>query len=687
MPATTTAFERVLDKLEGVKRRGNKATARCPVPSHGDRNPSLSVRRIPQRIRLKCFAGCHDEDILGALGLSVADLFDDPRGTTHVYSDGVRVRRSPEKRIWQENTASANGHRTPLLHLDEIERAKNQDKTIFLVEGEPDVDMLRSLGEVATTARGGGENWHNCDPSPLFGAQVIAIADDDPTGAEWAQQVADSLQGKTRSLDFAKAHGGKDISDHVLLGYTLDQIEPLPPPQPAGDQQATPNGRRINITWADTIPPKPVRWAWTHLDQGRMPLGSLVVAAGREGCGKSQFGIWLTAQISQGTLPGVLYGQPRRVIIVATEDSWAHTIVPRLIAAGANLSMVARADVVTEGDDKVVISLPSDIALLQETVLAHHVAIVILDPMLSVITNKLDSYRAHDMRTALEPLVAVADRTGCLMLGIAHFNKGNGTDAATLLSGSHTFRDLPRAIFGFAATKTERVFSQVKNSLGRSDLPSFTYTIEPVTVPTPEGPAEVSKIRAWWSVTPRRCRSTSRRRRRRRIRHAQRCPRIPALLPDGEPARSTSKQSHRRRNRQRLHRRPDEESEGTDARPKSAQPQSRVRHRLGMANRNTQRRLRCHARARVHIGTFGTFATPPRCHKTPQGAQGAMNRERYARGGTFGQVRQSQVAPSRSKPQPTEKGTNMTKPTSATERGLKPQAPSRSNQCSQCMVS
>jgi hypothetical protein len=263
-----------------------------------------------------------------------------------------------------------------------------------------------------------------------------------------------------------------------------------------GDNGTTPakSKRSINLTWASTIDPKPVRWAWIHLDQGRIPLGSLVVAAGREGCGKSQFSIWLAAKVTRGTLPGVLEGEPRRVIIVATEDSWQHTIVPRLIAAGADRSMVARADVVTEGDDKLVISLPSDISLLEATIDQHEVALVILDPMLSVITETLNIHQARDMRTALEPLVAVADRTGCLMLGIAHFNKGNGTDAATLLSGSHAFRDVPRAIFGFAATRTERVLSQVKNSLGRSDLPSFTYVIEPATVPTPEGDADVSRF-------------------------------------------------------------------------------------------------------------------------------------------------------------------------------------------------
>jgi len=39
------------------------------------------------------------------------------------------------------------------------------------------------------------------------------------------------------------------------------------------------------------------------------------------------------------------------------------------------------------------------------------------------------------------------------------------------------------------------VLSQIKNNLGREDLPSLKYQIEPVTVDTPEGPSGVSRFR------------------------------------------------------------------------------------------------------------------------------------------------------------------------------------------------
>ena len=43
---------------------------------------------------------------------------------------------------------------------------------------------------------------------------------------------------------------------------------------------------------------------------------------------------------TRGYLPGACFGTPRAAIVVATEDSWEHTIVPRLMAAGADLTYV-----------------------------------------------------------------------------------------------------------------------------------------------------------------------------------------------------------------------------------------------------------------------------------------------------------------------------------------------------------
>jgi AAA domain len=267
-------------------------------------------------------------------------------------------------------------------------------------------------------------------------------------------------------------------------------------PAPNGSELESSAARRARITWASEIEPQPVVWAWRVDDHGRIPAGSLSIAAGREGTGKSSFGIWQSAQITNGLLPGSFFGAPRRVLYVAIEDSWKYTLVPRLIAAGADLSKVGRFEVVTIDEEEVTLSLPLDNSLLEREIVEHEIALVVIDPIMSVISDRIDTHITRDVRRALDPLAKMADRTGAVILGIAHFNKASGTDAATLLSGSHAFRDVPRLLFGFARDDSDgtRAMTQVKNSLGRDDLPSLSYSIETVVVDTKLGPAETGKF-------------------------------------------------------------------------------------------------------------------------------------------------------------------------------------------------
>jgi AAA domain len=254
--------------------------------------------------------------------------------------------------------------------------------------------------------------------------------------------------------------------------------------------------RRIVLTRASDIEIEPVVWAWEDEGQGRIPAGSLGLAAGREGTGKSSFLIWLTARITTGSLPGSIDG-PRGVIYVAVEDSWKHTIAPRLVAAGADLDLVYRAEVQSIEDETVSLSLPADNKLLEDAITRNDVAMVALDPLMSAISDTLDTHVNRQVRQALDPLARLADRTGAIVFGIAHFNKSSGTDASSLITASGAFKDVARFIFAFAADEGEGntgVITQTKNSLGHSNLPSLAYRIIEATVPTAKGDARVGRF-------------------------------------------------------------------------------------------------------------------------------------------------------------------------------------------------
>lgn len=279
----------------------------------------------------------------------------------------------------------------------------------------------------------------------------------------------------------------------------------------ATQQQAEqPEGRReLVFTKASSITPRPVRWAWdTAPDaeprsrEGRFPIGSLVIAVGRAGVGKSQFACWCAAQITRGSLPGAFFGQPRSVVYAATEDSWEMTIVPRLIAAGADLDRIYHVAVHDDGDPHATLTLPSDTKKLEDGIKSHDVAMVVMDPMLSLLDASINDYRAREVRQGLEPLVAVADRTRVLLLGLAHFTKASGNDPLMLVSGSAAFGQLVRSAIAFARDdeaagelgEEKFVCSTIKNNLGRENLPSLEYRIEPAEVATPDGEAWVSRL-------------------------------------------------------------------------------------------------------------------------------------------------------------------------------------------------
>ncbi len=250
--------------------------------------------------------------------------------------------------------------------------------------------------------------------------------------------------------------------------------------------------RKLQLTQASTIEPLPVKWLWEH----RVPVGEICLTCALGGVGKSTFHGWMIGQTTRGTLTGVHHGQPRAVIICAREDSWQRTIVPRLIATEADLDLVYRADVVTDGDRKLKLTLPEDIDALQSEITKHDVALVSLDPLLSAIDISIDSYKSREVREALEPLQDLADETGCSILANAHFNKTAGADPLLRIANSAAFGEVCRAALAFAHDPEtgERVISQVKNNLGRTDLPNLAYRLEAVTIETKEGPSEVARL-------------------------------------------------------------------------------------------------------------------------------------------------------------------------------------------------
>ena len=338
------AVERILDQLHerGLKvvARGGGYSAQCSA--HEDRSPSLSLRQIEGQALVHCFAGCDAIDVMAALGMTMADLYDDRAGATYPYTDAwgtptrlVR-RRVAADGVGKEFVQTGDKRVPQLYRLPKVIEAVAAVETIWLVEGEKDVHAMEALGVVATTAPMGASNFGLVDVGPLKGAEVIAIADRDAAGQTWAAAVRARLDGYAASLVFVEAKVGKDAADHVGAGHGLDEFVTLGASvtfetgsdQPKGQSDTSDTetpGQRIERllaairdgVWLDAQEFPPLRYA---ID-GLVPEG-FTLLAGPPKVGKS----WLVGDLLLSVAAGgralghIAVGKPRRVLYLALED-------------------------------------------------------------------------------------------------------------------------------------------------------------------------------------------------------------------------------------------------------------------------------------------------------------------------------------------------------------------------------
>jgi hypothetical protein len=522
----------VVERLGEVK----KGQAKCPA--HEDRKPSLSVTEgLDGRVLLCCHAGCPTEDIVAALGLRWEDLYpprdardDRPRIVAtydYVSEHGellyqsvryepkdFRQRRPNERGGWDWKLGDV---RRVLYQLPQVLAAAKAGEVIYICEGEKDAAALGRAGVVATTNPMGAGSWRSEYAVHLVGAsRVVVVADRDPKGRDHARRVAQSVRSVGVPVSVVESAFGKDAADHLAAGRTVEEFVRCEMEQMVSTGKTAAHAdehkpsstehrhdvRTVSLTPASAIRVRPVRWLWEY----RVALGTLALVGGREGIGKSMVCYWIAAALTRGGLPGIYFGQPKSVIVAATEDSWEHTIVPRLMAADADLDQVFRVDVTTATGFGGSLVLPKDLDALRQHIRENGSAALLLDPLISRLDGGLDTHKDAEVRQALEPLVALADQCAVAVFGIIHVNKSVTTDPLSMLMASRAFSAVARAVLFVTVDPDDekvRLLGEPKNNLGSTDLPSMTFTIGGVKVAdTDEGPVWTGQIR-WGADDPR----------------------------------------------------------------------------------------------------------------------------------------------------------------------------------------
>lgn len=232
------------------------------------------------------------------------------------------------------------------------------------------------------------------------------------------------------------------------------------------------------------LTPEPIRWLWPDW----LAMGKLHILAGAPGQGKTTIAIAMAATVTiGGRWPDGSRSEPGNVLIWSGEDDPADTLLPRLIAAGAERSRCYFVQGTRIGGELESFDPARDMAALEWQ--AHQIGgvkLLIVDPVVSAVAG--DSHKNTEVRRALQPLVDLASRLDAAALGISHFSKGGaGSDPAARVVGSIAFTAVARVVLVAAKVKPEdgddnndrRILARGKSNIG-PDAGGFEYHIDQI---------------------------------------------------------------------------------------------------------------------------------------------------------------------------------------------------------------
>ena len=280
-----------------------------------------------------------------------------------------------------------------------------------------------------------------------------------------------------RVLDLAQRTANRLSDTSSTAGDTIDSMQ-------AELTAIGGNGTRgpLLARLAD-VEPQEVRWLWPS----RIPMGKITLIAGDPGLGKSFLTLDIASRVSTGAgwpdRPGERV-EPRGVVLLSAEDDAADTIVPRLMAAGADLTRIEALQAVqVAGGKRAAFDLSRDVHHLREAV--RRVAgceLVVVDPV-SAYLGATDSHVNAEVRSCLAQLAAMAGDTGVAVVLVSHLNKGGESPRAIYrITGSLAFAAAARAVWAVTrdeADRTRRLMMPVKLNLAAADTNGLAYSLAP----------------------------------------------------------------------------------------------------------------------------------------------------------------------------------------------------------------
>jgi putative DNA primase/helicase len=413
--------------------------------------------------------------ILGVLPMSTARNAGKPHHTLLVNLEAERATLAGVMRSPDAPTAAQN-----IIHLDihlalftrPTAREAFTAITAYLTDGiQPDAATLRAtLNEAALI-------------EVETSLQEHASAANLPI---YAQLLHDAYHARQRHA--ARAALAKQLAlgaDLATLRAALSELERID----AADPRRQPGDILLEST--QLIPPQALQWLWPSW----LARGKLHLLAGLPGTGKTTLALALAATVSSGgRFPDGSTAKPGRVVIWSSEDDVEDTIVPRLIANGADRRRIDVVRAVQDHHGQRLFDPATDLPQLQATLeKSGDTDLVILDSIADAVTG--DSHKNAEVRRALFPVTKLAEAAQLAVIGVAHFNKSVGSDAMNRIVGSIGFAGMARLVMvAFAHPAHGHLLMRAKSNLG-PDNGGYRYEIQQTPL---QNYIELSASRVLW---------------------------------------------------------------------------------------------------------------------------------------------------------------------------------------------
>lgn len=207
--------------------------------------------------------------------------------------------------------------------------------------------------------------------------------------------------------------------------------------------------------------------------------------AGEPGVGKSVLQCALAAIVSTGGQWPCSNQRAEKgtVLFLTAEDRPEDVIVPRLIAAGADLTRVhfLRGMISSTGEERE-IDLVGSLPILADAMKRTGATLVCVDPITAYESRDVDSHKNSDVRGMLKPVQSLMSEHKAALWAVTHFNKNTGTSGLNRIMGSIAYVAASRSSYAVIRDRDNeerRLLLNAKVNLGPGNR-GFSYTLEDV---------------------------------------------------------------------------------------------------------------------------------------------------------------------------------------------------------------